>query len=633
VDCCAASLTNIQWHNNEMNPAGIGRPQPMPQDCSEAPVLIPAYQPGAALVALVQALAGRGARAIIVVNDGSGPDFDACFQQVAASGRVHLLQHAVNLGKGAALKTGMNYALVHFPDCCGVVTADADGQHRAEDIMRVAGRLRDHPHTLVLGVRDFDSRVPWKSRVGNHTTRVLMRLMLGQKLSDTQTGLRGIPAALIPHLLRVASSGYEFELDMLMACKYQGCPVLEEPIQTIYLEGNKSSHFRPVFDSMRIYFLLFRFSVLSLLTAGLDNLVFALVFASTHSIGESQIAGRFLAMIFNYLGARRSVFHSRQRHRVVFPKYVALVIGNGFLSYLLIQVIHRELGLPAIPAKICAEALLFVANFAIQRDLIFTRRQIPRRATDWDRYYTSVPATARLTRRYTTAVLLDIIKRHAAPADGHTHLSVLEIGGANSCFLDRILAGVGCRSYDVVDTNAYGLSLLEQRIGPESVVRLHRQSVLALSLDLQADIVFSVGLVEHFDPRETRQAVLAHFASLRPGGLAILTFPTPTLLYRITRGLIEALGMWKFPDERPLQPDEVTSCIRECGEVIRMKTLWPLLLTQQLVVAVKHASPAGLALTASASPEAVPVPARLRASSEQSLIGEERAQAAPPRSA
>ncbi len=98
----------------------------------------------------------------------------------------------------------------------------------------------------------------------------------------------------------------------------------------------------------------------------------------------------------------------------------------------------------------------------------------------------------------------------------------------------------------MVDTNEYGLSLLAARLNGNGVLRLNRQSVLALSLDAQADLVFSVGLVEHFNPSETRKAIHAHFDVLRPGGVAIISFPTPTLLYRTTRKFIELLGMWKF---------------------------------------------------------------------------------------
>jgi putative flippase GtrA len=522
------------------------------------------------------------------VDDGSGSDFAIWFDEAAQSDQVHLVRHAVNLGKGAALKAGMNFALASFPGVIGVVTADADGQHEAEDIVRVVNRLRVSQGALVMGVRAFTGDVPLRSRIGNNITRVLMRLLIGQRLTDTQTGLRGVPVALIYHLLRLQSCGYEFELDMLIACKHQGYPVLQEPIRTIYLEENKSSHFDPILDSMRIYFLLFRFGMLSLLTAALDNIVFALMFRTTGSIAESQTVGRLIAMIFNYLGARTAVFHSRQRHAIVLPKYVSLVVINGLLSYALIHVISERIGIGTIYAKLIAEGLLFIANFAIQRDFVFTRRQATGSATDWDTYYTNVPATARITRKYTTAMLLDAIRRHAAPAAADASFSILEIGGANSCFIESILAETGCAHYDVVDTNHYGLELLQNRMGDRGIVHLHEVSVLGLKMDRTADVVFSVGLVEHFDPPRTREAVLAHFEVLRPGGTAIITFPTPTLLYRITRGFLEMIGMWKFPDERPLKPPEVIAAIRGRADILIQKTLWPLMLTQYMIVARKR---------------------------------------------
>lgn len=558
---------------------------------SDVPILIPAYKPAEHLLALVTTLLQRGAIAVVVVDDGSGPDFAECFRSLAALPRVHVARHAVNLGKGAALKTGLNHILVHFPGAKGAVTADADGQHDPEDILRVAGKLAEHPEALVMGVRAFGKAVPWRSRVGNRLTRSLMHVIIGQNISDSQTGLRGIPAALIPHLLRLSSSGYEFELDMLLACKHQSYPILQEPIRTIYLDGNKSSHFNPFLDSMRIYLLLFRFTVLSVVTAVLDNAVFGIAYWATGGIGRSQIAARSVAGVLNYLGARSAVFHSQQRHRVVLPKYIALVVVNGIASYLLIRLLHFQLGVRTMVAKLSAEALLFVVNFAIQRDFVFSRRRAASsRATDWDRYYTSVPSTARLTRQYSTAVLVDAMRRFGLHDGTDGPASIVEIGGANSCFLDAIVQRVPCRSYDVVDTNQYGLSLLAGRVHQQAatVVRLHQQSVLDLSLAMSADIVFSVGLVEHFAPVETRAAILAHFDLLRPGGTVIVTFPTPTLLYRMTRRLIEAVGMWKFPDERPLQPDEVIAAIGQRGDVVWQKTLWPLMLTQHLIVARKR---------------------------------------------
>jgi predicted SAM-dependent methyltransferase len=156
--------------------------------------------------------------------------------------------------------------------------------------------------------------------------------------------------------------------------------------------------------------------------------------------------------------------------------------------------------------------------------------------------------------------------------------------------MDSILAETECSRYDIVDTNRYGLGLVKDRPQHPGVVHLHEKSVLGLTLDRAADIVFSVGLVEHFEPEQTREAVLAHFDVLRPGGTVIITFPTPTRLYRMTRNVIEMLGMWKFPDERPLQPAEVIAAVRaRRADILLEKTLWPLMLTQYMIVARKPA--------------------------------------------
>jgi putative flippase GtrA len=558
----------------------------------DAPIVMPVYQPGSQFASFVNALLDLEFRAVIIVDDGSGPEFAASFEEVRQWDRVHVLHHAVNLGKGAALKTGMNFALVRYPECYGVVTVGANGEYHPEDVAQVARRLAENPSSLALGVRTEEPGRPAPGRMGKRAARLLMRLTVGQTLSDTETGLRGVPAVLIPHLLRVPSAGNEFELDMLIACKYQSCPIWQEPIRTMLCESARSESARPrhhpVLESMRTYLLLARFTALSLLTAALDNVIFAFTLQATSGIAQSQVIARLVAMIFNYWGARRFVFHSRQRQAVVIPKYVLLVISNGLLSYALIRILHNSLGIQTILAKVLAEGFLFIGNFAIQRDFVFTRREGMHTATDWDHYYTHVPATARLTRRYTTAALLNAIRRHVTPSAADGMLSIVEIGGANSCFLDSILESVRCGSYDVVDTNQYGLSLLAQRLGNNRVVRLHQQSVLALSLAESADLVFSVGLVEHFDQRATREAVLAHFDALRPGGVAIITFPRPTLLYRVTRRLIEIMGMWKFPDERPLNRPEVLDAVRERGDVVYQKLLWPLFLTQQLIVAKKR---------------------------------------------
>jgi glycosyltransferase involved in cell wall biosynthesis len=337
-------------------------------------VVIPAYKPSHQLLSLVTDLHSPEISLIIVVDDGSGPEYDSIFRAVATHPNVRVLRHDLNLGKGAALKTGIDHALRSAADCTGVVTADADGQHDPADVGRVARRFAQSPNALVLGARAFAGHVPLRSRLGNSITRTVMRLVAGQQLSDTQTGLRAIPRALAERMLNVPASGYEFELEMLIAAGHLHVPVIEEPIRTIYESGNATSHFNPLRDSMRIYFVLLRFGFISALTAGLDNLAFYVFFRASGVVLASLIGARLLALAFNYSAVRKAVFFSREQHRIVLPRYLLLALANVCLSYTLISVMTRILLIGVMPAKISAETLLFVANFVIQRDFVFARK-------------------------------------------------------------------------------------------------------------------------------------------------------------------------------------------------------------------------------------------------------------------
>lgn len=337
-------------------------------------VLIPAYEPGPALVQLAKSLRAHSWKTIVVVDDGSGPEYAAIFREIGSLPDVHVVAHAVNLGKGAALKMGINFILCAYPDIAAVVTVDADGQHDPEDVRACAARISDVPGSLILGVRSFTGKVPLRSRFGNAMTRGVLRVVLGYNLEDTQTGLRVIPAAMLPHLLRVASSGYEFELDMLIAAKHFGISVVQQPIRTIYEPGNPTSHFHPLRDSMRIYFVLFRFASISLMTAALDNVVFALLFRMTGTIFASQCGARVAAVIFNYTFVRNAVFLSGERHKRLLPRYLLLVALHTLVSYACIRLLMGSSRVPVYSAKILVETGLFVVNFVIQRDYVFRKR-------------------------------------------------------------------------------------------------------------------------------------------------------------------------------------------------------------------------------------------------------------------
>ena len=201
------------------------------------------------------------------------------------------------------------------------------------------------------------------------------------------------------------------------------------------------------------------------------------------------------------------------------------------------------------------------------------------RATNWDEYYSRPYKTASVTRKFTERALIGAMSRYAAAEP-----SIIELGGANSCFWQAIDAAVRPSAYTAVDNNALGLAKLEERAAHARGLRAVQADIFALPPLQAADVVFSVGLVEHFPPEQTRSAIAAHFGLVKRGGLVIVTFPTPTWLYRMTRSASERLGLWLFHDERPLWYDEVAAAFAAHGEVLERRILWPLVLTQTLVV-------------------------------------------------
>lgn len=176
-------------------------------------LVIPAYEPDNRLLALLTDLKENKIGPVVLVNDGSGLEYQEIFikasELIEEEGGI-LLVHKKNRGKGRALKTAFNYILSNFSDAIGVVTADSDGQHTVEAIEKVKEELLGAPENLILGVRNFhDNGIPWKSRLGNNLTEKVFRYLSGVHVSDTQTGLRGVPRNFMQQLLEVKGEPLE----------------------------------------------------------------------------------------------------------------------------------------------------------------------------------------------------------------------------------------------------------------------------------------------------------------------------------------------------------------------------------------------------------------------------------------
>lgn len=220
-------------------------------------VLIPAYEPDTQLIPLAKRLKEAGF-AVVVVDDGSGPAYGEIFGAVKEF--AHILVHEHNRGKGAALKTGMAYIRDHMPEAAHFITCDADGQHRVEDVIRVAEQLQAG-HKFVLTMRKLRKDIPLRSRVGNSMSRVVYALLTKRYLSDNQSGLRGFDCAYIDWLVQVEKDNYDYEMNVLYYAAKKAIPVSTILIEAIYINNNQSSHFQPVKDTVRIYRSLFKLAI------------------------------------------------------------------------------------------------------------------------------------------------------------------------------------------------------------------------------------------------------------------------------------------------------------------------------------------------------------------------------------
>ncbi len=331
-------------------------------------VLIPAYNPDEKLLTLVQGLVAAHCP-VVIVDDGSEKKDATIFDALAGLTGVVVLRHETNQGKGEALKTGMAYLKDNHADRIGIVCVDADGQHSVDDALKVGKLLEANPMSLILGVREFQADVPWRSRFGNCLTRCVFHALTGLKLSDTQSGLRGIPMRQVPHYLKISAHRYEFEMEQLVCARRLGIPILETPIQTIYAPGNRNSHFNPILDSLRIYFVFIRFMGVSLFSAGIDYAVFMINFMLTRNLLLSQYLARMVSGGLNYTMNRKLVFRSSVGIYGSLTKYIALAAVLAFCSYLLIRLMVA-LNVPVALAKPVAESLLFGFSFMVQRSFV-----------------------------------------------------------------------------------------------------------------------------------------------------------------------------------------------------------------------------------------------------------------------
>jgi len=342
-------------------------------------LLIPALDPDEKLIDCIHGLhltVKDSCTRIVIVDDGSGPAAAPFFQQAEQEGCL-LCRHAANQGKGAAIKTGIREAIRRYGSAIRIVTLDADGQHAPADVLRILQMMDRHPAALVLGVRDFSGKnVPTKSRWGNRITSMVFRLSTGIKCLDTQTGLRGIPSSLLQMALAIGGDRYEYEMDFLQEAAGKA-EIIQIPIQTIYEDGNKCSHFRPVRDSILIYRRVLRFASSSILSAIVDYALFTVLLVLL--AGGSRIAkvvffsvvlARFGSGALNFYLNKNWSFTSKGNAGGEAIRYLLLFLAQMGISAGSVSML--SLLIPALAAKVIIDSALFCLSYQIQKKWVFS---------------------------------------------------------------------------------------------------------------------------------------------------------------------------------------------------------------------------------------------------------------------
>lgn len=348
-------------------------------------IIIPSLNPDEKLMQVVHSLIDRGFTDIILVNDGSSREHLAPFEEAAGYQECTILTHEVNKGKGRALKTAFEFCLRERKETEGVITVDGDNQHRAEDICACTEAMRTYGNAVILGVRDFSGKdVPLKSRFGNHMTSAVFRFACGMKISDTQTGLRAIPAEYLEKMCRIDGERYEYETNMLLTLKQAGIPYREVPIQTVYIDENATSHFHPVRDSFKIYKIIIKFVFGSVSSSLLDLALFAILKILTAGLGNknsilvSTVLARVCSSFYNYNFNRKAVFSSGEGMRHTVVRYYILCVIQMLVSYGLVYAVNHLFSLGnvlTIVSKAVIDGLLFLVSFQVQRAWVFQNKE------------------------------------------------------------------------------------------------------------------------------------------------------------------------------------------------------------------------------------------------------------------
>ena len=343
-------------------------------------LLIPIYEPSGRVLPFLKQFKEGDFDAFLVVDDGSGEAYRDIFDAIREQTAFEVLSYPKNGGKGHALKEGMKKLIAEHADLERIVTADGDGQHAIEDILKVKSASIENPNSLVLGVRDF-ANAPKASKSGNFWSSLYFKAATRIKLSDTQTGLRAIPKASFDMALATYGERFDYEFNYLLPASRE-FGLVQVPIQTIYEDNNSGSHFRGFKDTMLIMRTPLVYIFIGVTSFLIDIVSFALFSKYVFTVADTsalellycEMSARALSFPYNYLLLEFLVFHHKKGFHNSFYKYFIIAVLSMFASYGMTLAL-RTFGQGLIVLKILIDAFLGIVKYFINLMVTFANRR------------------------------------------------------------------------------------------------------------------------------------------------------------------------------------------------------------------------------------------------------------------
>ncbi|PKN98512.1 MAG: hypothetical protein CVU42_11870 [Chloroflexi bacterium HGW-Chloroflexi-4] len=269
--------------------------------------------------------------------------------------------------KSKAVLTGLKYFDEHFKESSsGLILVDMDQGFGLDDINAVVRSMDNIPDAIIIGGREIE-------QIGNKSLKfIISRLsrLTGTRVKDFNSGLRGLPASFVSELLNQKPTHLDTWIEMYVFAAKNNNQIVEVPIQTQH-QIKSSILFSFILNSSKLFYIILRFSFLSMLTAGIDYAIFSVLFIFSNSILASIIIARIAAGSFQFFMGKKWVFKSRNRLIVELIKYIILVGVLMLISYTFIELMVNNFGMNAIVSKLIAELSLFIVSFTMQKKIVF----------------------------------------------------------------------------------------------------------------------------------------------------------------------------------------------------------------------------------------------------------------------